>query len=398
MRTSVRANQTLNETDDTTGIGRETKRRGLVAVQVAAMMVLVFGCAALTIDVAHLYVVRAELQRSADAGALAGASVFADDSLGPDLYGINPDSAAVTAAGSTRAVELAAQNTVRGTAPALASGDVVWGWYDFENPALPLTTGGQVNAVRVNAGFTSTSLNGPVTNFFANVLGVPTSDVSTTSSAAFDDRFAAYRPLNPGVLIPFTLETNELQTQLSNGPDNFSYDPDLGVVQPFSDGVREIDIYPYRNASGNFGILNVATGNQGNPALVAQILNGITPDELEIETGSSEMTFVDDEGQPLTYQITGEPGIRASLESTVEQRIGDVVGFFVYSTVSDGGSNATYTIVDIRFGLVMEVHLTGNPNNRRIVLQPAVYAGPGVRTGSGAPSSGGLVGRVVIVQ
>jgi hypothetical protein len=75
-----------------------------------------------------------------------------------------------------------------------------------------------------------------------------------------------------------------------------------------------------------------------------------------------------------------------------------VVGFFLHSRVVDAGSNAVFTIVGIRFGRVMEVDLSGSPENKRLVLQPVVYSDDGVRVDPDAPGTGGLVGRVVLVQ
>ena len=50
--------------------------RGQVLVILALGILALLGVAALAIDVGFLYTVRNELQRSADAGALAGASYF----------------------------------------------------------------------------------------------------------------------------------------------------------------------------------------------------------------------------------------------------------------------------------------------------------------------------------
>ena len=47
--------------------------RGAVLVLVAASMVVMFGFAALAVDVGNLMLVRTESQKAADAAALAGA-------------------------------------------------------------------------------------------------------------------------------------------------------------------------------------------------------------------------------------------------------------------------------------------------------------------------------------
>ncbi|MEE9293650.1 MAG: TadE/TadG family type IV pilus assembly protein [Phycisphaerae bacterium] len=56
------------------------RRRGAVGAMVAVCMTMLLGMAALTIDVGHLYVVRADLQNAVDAAALAGVSALADTS------------------------------------------------------------------------------------------------------------------------------------------------------------------------------------------------------------------------------------------------------------------------------------------------------------------------------
>jgi Flp pilus assembly protein TadG len=60
-----------------------TDNRGQVLVIVALAFVVFLGFAALAVDVAYMYNVRSELQRCADAGALAGASAYVD----PDVLG-----------------------------------------------------------------------------------------------------------------------------------------------------------------------------------------------------------------------------------------------------------------------------------------------------------------------
>lgn len=54
-------------------LARLDDQRGVAAIVVALVMVLLVGFAALAIDIGHLYVVRNELHNAADAGALAGA-------------------------------------------------------------------------------------------------------------------------------------------------------------------------------------------------------------------------------------------------------------------------------------------------------------------------------------
>src|SRR5262245_51463113 len=52
-------------------------RRGVVAVFAALCMALIIGMAALALDLGNMYLIRGELQRAADAAALAGAGAYA---------------------------------------------------------------------------------------------------------------------------------------------------------------------------------------------------------------------------------------------------------------------------------------------------------------------------------
>jgi hypothetical protein len=63
---------------------KKKRNQGQVLVLVALAIIVLLGFAALAIDLGYLWTVRHELQRCADAGALAGASAFKDDGKGSD--------------------------------------------------------------------------------------------------------------------------------------------------------------------------------------------------------------------------------------------------------------------------------------------------------------------------
>ena len=62
-------------------VKKNTRRRAVVAVQVLVLLVVLIGAAALTIDVGAMFNARADLQRTVDAGALAGASAYVSDAM-----------------------------------------------------------------------------------------------------------------------------------------------------------------------------------------------------------------------------------------------------------------------------------------------------------------------------
>ncbi len=59
----------------------KTYRRGSIAILAAFLMVLVFSILAFSVDIGLLYVNRAELQRSADAAAIAATNQLLEQQL-----------------------------------------------------------------------------------------------------------------------------------------------------------------------------------------------------------------------------------------------------------------------------------------------------------------------------
>jgi Flp pilus assembly protein TadG len=94
--------------------------RGQTIVLVAIALVSLLGMAALAIDVTTLYVARGELQRAADAAALAGAKAFVDSGVTSDPANITRRTLAQTMATSV-INSILAQNQVSGAAPILVA-------------------------------------------------------------------------------------------------------------------------------------------------------------------------------------------------------------------------------------------------------------------------------------
>ncbi len=137
-------------------------RRGAVVVYTAMIMTTLLGFAALTVDIGYLYTVKAELQVSADAAALAGASQLA--SLAQDRL----DKA------RAKAAEYAAKNEVGNVAPVLETSDVVFGQgqLDMQTGRYTFAEGVEpFDAIRVRVRRTADSPNGAVALFFANIFG-----------------------------------------------------------------------------------------------------------------------------------------------------------------------------------------------------------------------------------
>lgn len=382
------------------------RRRGAVAVLVAVMMVVFMGFGMLVIDVGVIYGAKAELQRTADASALAAASSYLGET------GMRQDENEIDSMSRDRAKTWSAKNTALTSSVQLDDSDIAIGRHDFANPTFNMTNASPYNAVEVVVRRETGHANGAVPLFFAKVFGHNWANVTATARAAVDDRFAGYRYPQGGNLIPFTIHVDLYNDQVANGSDGFTYDD--GVIYG-SDGINEVTLFPWKlsgngngngkksgddddNAgSGNFGTLNVGINNQGTSALEDQIENGITAEQFEDEFGASELIFHDGNGQN-TYTSTGNPGMSVGIENTLIAKIGDLVGFFVHNGVSETGSNTEYTIVGMRFGRIVDVNLTGNPDNRTLTIQPVAYSDENVITNNNAPSSNGQVQRLQLVK
>lgn len=147
-----------------TTIGRHIamRRRGAVLPILAVMLIVLFVCAALGVDIARMHLTRAELTTATDAACRAGTEA---------LGRTQDPQAAITAA-----VVVAKQNEVAGIPLTLDPADVIVGRVTTNgagefvfDPNPPV---GQFNAVRVTGDRSATSLDGPVGMLFGPLFGV----------------------------------------------------------------------------------------------------------------------------------------------------------------------------------------------------------------------------------
>jgi Flp pilus assembly protein TadG len=394
---------------------QKQRKRGVIAVQVAVILAVLVGFAALTIDVGAMYNTRADLQRSVDAAALAGAAAYTTDEM--MQVRMNPDDADalgyVVSLANELATDGAAWNPSLGTTTtSVDNGDILTGWINLNSTSETIHTNPQPNEYNAVQVFLRRQLseqegaNPPIALFFARIFGKQYAETATTAVAAFDDRFSGISVSEPGAgFLPFTIHEDAFASELAFGGDQYGWDPDTETVYEGADGIREIRLYPYPLSGdpdswgdGNFGVLNIGSTDQGLLQLRDQIMNGVSAEDLEAEIGTSNPTFYDDDGNPITYDITGSPGLDAGLVDAIESIEGQIVGFFLHNDVILSGANSIYTITAIRFGRLMDIRLYGAPDTRGLYIQPAIYAGGNVQVDEDAPSSGGLVGRLVLVR
>jgi len=148
-------------------ISQKRNQRGVSLFVVAAAMVVILGLAALAIDLVSFYLGRSEAQRSADAAALAGATMFVTSGCTSGSSGCSFTQTAAT----NEAISVGDKNLVGGVSPGIQTSDVT---FNFSVPADPrITVTVQRTAARGNA----------MPTFFAKIFGISTVDVSASATA-----------------------------------------------------------------------------------------------------------------------------------------------------------------------------------------------------------------------
>ncbi len=169
-----------------TGVPDDPRRRGAVAAMVVVMMMTIVGFAAITVDVGMMYNARGDLQRTADAAALAAAALLGD-------YGSPEHPVDAKAVATAEARRYVAKNAVLGRLLQLntsssdpAQRDVIFGRAIFDSAmnAFSFTpTEVMPNAVKVRVRMTNDSPNGALPLMFASVYGNAASEVSASAVA-----------------------------------------------------------------------------------------------------------------------------------------------------------------------------------------------------------------------
>ena len=157
---------------------------GAIGIVIALLLPLLFGFAALAVDIGHMYVVNSQLKNAADAGALSGARALVP------YTGAPPTPAWI--AGRDKAIDTVKRN--RADNLTLTDCQVEYGYWNLQTRTLQSTgiipTANDVPAMQVTVSKTAGQNDGPVTRYLAPVLNIipgvfvePTADVNATSVA-----------------------------------------------------------------------------------------------------------------------------------------------------------------------------------------------------------------------
>jgi Flp pilus assembly protein TadG len=364
------------------------RRKGNIIVLTMLLMVGLMAMIAFAVDLGYLCVTREQLQRSADAAALAACWELVDQAA---VTG-QSDSAATEANVHATAGEFAGLNLVLQRPPALAADDVEIGYLaNPSDPACPLVVDGgdTPNAVRVRVR-RSHEINGAAPLFFARVLGQRDAQVEAEATAALLTSIRGFRrPPNgqPIGMLPFALDEDTcLQMLNGEGADNWEWDAASETVVAGSDGAAEVNLYPQgTGAPGNRGTVDIGNNNNSTSDIARQITEGVSDADLEAIGGA---LVLDESG--VAY-LNGDTGISAGVKDELASIIGQPKVLPVFREVTGNGNNATYTIVDFVGVRILDVKLTGSVSKKRVTIQPAAIVTSGAVWTPGESSVGHFI-------
>ncbi|MHB8865030.1 MAG: pilus assembly protein TadG-related protein [Pirellulaceae bacterium] len=367
----------------------QDKRKGSIVVLAMFLMVGLLAMIALAVDVGFLCVTRQQLQRSADAAALAACWELID--TGAPTGQSNPSLMRYNA--QTIANDFAQMNEVLQRRPELLTDDIQIGY--LENPSDPtcsmvLNSGNPPNAVRVKVR-RSDGVNGPAPLFFARVLGHSEMQMEAEATAALLTNIRGFRTPPQGKpigILPFALDEGTFHDMINGeGEDNWIWDEDRNERIAGQDGASEVNLFPQGTGSpGNRGTVDIGKSNNSTKDISRQIINGISEADLAAHGGE----LVIDEETKVLY-LNGDTGISAGVKDELASVIGEPKIIPIFRDVSGNGNNATYTIVDFVGVRILDVKLTGSMSSKRVTIQPATIVTSGAVWAPGTSSTGHFI-------
>jgi len=346
------------------------RRPGNIVAMTAVLMIVMIAFVALAVDIGYLYTVRNELQRSADAAAIAATweLIDKDGQVGTETA----DS--LSASARTKAAQFASLNKVGNQSPGLAGDDVNVGYManpSDPNGAMVATPNGKLpNAVYVRVQRTSAQ-NGQIPLFFARAIGFSTVNESAEATAAFKSGLSGFTMPADGSnlnILPFALDETTWNNISMAGADSWSYNKETKTVTAGGDGIKEANLFPQGTGSpGNRGTIDIGSSNNSTSDIKRQISSGISQSDMDALTAQGRSLTLDGSG---TLTLNGDTGISAGVKDDLAAIVGQPRVIPIFRSVAGPGNNAIYTIVKWVGIRVMYVKLTGSASSKTLTIQP----------------------------
>lgn len=313
---------------------KSSRRRGAIAVMTAFLMIPLMGMLAFAVDYAYLLKKKTELQRAADAAALASVRELVPASNG--YQDVN----------SVRAVvRQYARANMGNSSFSVPDGDIEIGRFQRSTVYTNFTieSSGVADTVRVTLRHDNTA-NSPVGLFFARVFGINTSSVTASATAILPPGSRLY----PGAdVLPIAVE-DSFWSNWGAGYNRTIYD-DGSVTNHWGHPIP-----------GNWGTVDIGNPNNSTSDINDQILNGLRQSDLDWLYNDSRIST--NQYLPTQYPwfSNADTGLSQGMKHGIQPIHGQIRMIPIYDLVSGNGNNAEYRI--IKWGVVKVVTSTwGNP-------------------------------------
>jgi len=316
-------------------------------------MIVFIMIIAFAVDYGYLLVVRTDLQRAADAAALAAVRDLAPNELG-DQTGAE-DAARATA-------REYANSNVRSTQESLTipDDDIEVGRFDrttINSGTVTLLAGGMLDAVRVTIRRDG-AINSAVPLFFGRVFGARRADVVVVATAVL----RPVKVMAPGDgVLPIAVDIEEWNATV----------PGEGFVM-YGDGRFE-DQYGNTRA-GNWGTVDIGAAGNSTADLTDQIENGLRQSDLE--ELASQLDLYGDPRLPNDTEliaplwVQGETGLSAGMSGALDNVVGLPRMIPIIDKLDGGNGNvAEFHIVSWGVVKITEVDLHGSKASKHVTIE-----------------------------
>jgi hypothetical protein len=376
---------------------------------------------AFSVDLGYVLSAREELQRTADASAIAACWELGQQ------FSDRADGTEASLQTRQTAEFYSSQNSVTNQSMTLdlnasnsAEGDVVVAYLsDFYNPATVLDTSNPniYNAVRVRVRKNS-NLNGEVPYFFAKIFGMQGQPLQAEALAGYVRDVAGFETPADGCnvdLLPFALDEDTYAILIANNlipgdgtvTDNWTWTNvgetwKDGVVTGGSegegDGCIEVNLYPdplSTGQPGNRGTVDIGSSGNSSADIARQILTGISPADFAALTAAGRTLVFDGNTE---FDIEGDTGISAGFKDELYAIRGQPRCIPIFRVVNGPGNNAVFTIVKWAGIRIMDVKLTGAASKKYVTIQSAPCVMNGVIPSPTPGTSSHVYSPVVLIE
>ncbi|PHS11674.1 MAG: hypothetical protein COA78_09165 [Blastopirellula sp.] len=133
--------------------------------------------------------------------------------------------------------------------------------------------------------------------------------------------------------------------------DDADSGPPMSAAIAGGDGILEVDIYPHKTASGNFGTIDIGTNANETRTLGEQIEFGVTEVDLSYHTNNEIQ---------IPGTVTGETGISVGIKGNLDAIVGQCRTVLLFDVVSGTGNTAVFDLVGMAGVRIMDSKLTGS--------------------------------------